>query len=115
MTEARYKFAPLDQDPDNIFKYNLPETWRNIQEVAHTAEKFRCLRLLEDLAALTKRFINEEKTIKEYLTTTGMAKLSEAVYVVEWRSLYFAERDKQFAKQARGYWKNLWLAIQGKS
>jgi len=83
--------------------------WNNNEMAARQA------RLYTDLAAVTKRFINERKSFEEVLAPDGIAELSSAMYCLEWKALCDSAEAKRQRLRKLGYWKRLWRAVKGRT
>lgn len=114
LDQAKAKFMGPDQDPKGLFAFDLPDTWAKLRSgQGHSGgHDFRLLRLNEDIANLTKRVINEQKRIEDFLTPAGMKALSAGLYAMEWEKIYYATQDLCLRRQ--GYWTRLWRALRGR-
>lgn len=102
--------------PDSImFKENvsIAELQKTYRE-GPNAPGSRRAALLMQLAALSKRFLNEKLSFEALLSEEGIRQVSGAVYCMEWATIYYAAQEREAKRLERGYWKTLWNAVTNK-
>lgn len=92
----------------------ISSTQQKLRDAKNSDDDRRRAKLFLDLAALTKRFINERMGLESRLSARGMSEFSASIYALQWDKIYYAEVKRQEARRALGYWKRLWRALCGR-
>lgn len=100
----------LSEMPDSVF-FKQGVALKELQGLLRSGDKKA--RILCEMAALTKRMVNEGVAFEDLLSEEGLLNVSKAMYSLEWSQLYYAEQERVRARRARGYWKRLLDALRG--